>query len=486
MLSQYKSLAAGSTVNNLNKELVGGAVVSTPEREEQSQLGNFFERLDFLIALHQRKYEKLQNLKNAFLERMFPVNGEKFPRIRFVGFTDAWEQHKLRDIGSAYSGLTGKTREDFGHGTAKFITYMNVFSNPTCSQELQDAIEVDSRQNEVEVGDAFFTISSETPEEVGLSSVLLEKTGTIYLNSFCFGFRPIEKLDNYFLAHMLRSKGVRKQIVRLAQGISRYNISKNKVLDTEIFFPGQREQRQIGEICCQLDKLLSLHQRKHNTYSEEESRSQLPKNNYHSKTKQLEPSSQTWEQHKLRDIGSAYSGLTGKTREDFGHGTAKFITYMNVFSNPTCSQELQDAIEVDSRQNEVEVGDAFFTISSETPEEVGLSSVLLEKTGTIYLNSFCFGFRPIEKLDNYFLAHMLRSKGVRKQIVRLAQGISRYNISKNKVLDTEIFFPGQREQRQIGEICCQLDKLLSLHQRNDASKDPRKKNKADIRSKIRH
>ena len=193
---------------------------------------------------------------------MFPANGGNFPEIRFLGFTDAWEYRKLRDIGSAYSGLTGKTREDFGHGSAKFITYMNVFSNPTCSQELQDPIEVDSRQNEVEIGDAFFTISSETPEEVGMSSVLLEKTGITYLNSFCFGFRPIEKLDNFFLAHMLRSKGARKQIVCLAQGISRYNISKNKMLEIDIFFPGPREQKQIGEICCHLDKLLSFHQRK--------------------------------------------------------------------------------------------------------------------------------------------------------------------------------------------------------------------------------
>ena len=188
-------------------------------------------------------------------------NSKNKPAIRFKGFTDAWEQRKLRDIGSAYSGLTGKTREDFGHGSAKFITYMNVFSNPTCSQELQDPIEVDSRQNEVEIGDAFFTISSETPEEVGMSSVLLEKTGITYLNSFCFGFRPIEKLDNFFLAHMLRSRGVRKQIVRLAQGISRYNISKNKMLDIDIFFPGLPEQKQIGEIYCRLEKLLSLHQR---------------------------------------------------------------------------------------------------------------------------------------------------------------------------------------------------------------------------------
>lgn len=254
--------AQGKSVVHLRNSDIKKTLISFPGREEQNYVVDTFRCLERLITLHQRKHEKLLKLKNALLERMFPANGKNFPKIRFLGFTDAWEYRKLRDIGSAYSGLTGKTREDFGHGSAKFITYMNVFSNPTCSQELQDPIEVDSRQNEVEIGDAFFTISSETPEEVGMSSVLLEKTGITYLNSFCFGFRPIEKLDNFFLAHMLRSKGARKQIVRLAQGISRYNISKNKMLEIDIFFPGPREQKQIGEICCHLDKLLSLHQRK--------------------------------------------------------------------------------------------------------------------------------------------------------------------------------------------------------------------------------
>ena len=138
-----------------------------------------------------------------------------------------WEQRKLGEIGQTYTGLSGKTKDDFGHGQARFVTYMNVFSNPISSPEMTEPIEIDPKQNEVEVGDVFFTTSSETPEEVGMSSVLLEKQGTTYLNSFCFGFRPSEKIDHHYLAYMLRSEAVREKIILLAQGISRYNISNS-------------------------------------------------------------------------------------------------------------------------------------------------------------------------------------------------------------------------------------------------------------------
>ena len=106
---------------------------------------------------------------------MFPQNGKKIPEIRCAGFTDDWEQRKLGEAGQTYTGLSGKTKEDFGHGQARFVTYMNVFSNPVSAPEMTEPIEIDPRQNEVQVGDVFFTTSSETPEEVGMSSVLLEK-----------------------------------------------------------------------------------------------------------------------------------------------------------------------------------------------------------------------------------------------------------------------------------------------------------------------
>ncbi len=158
--------------------------------------------------------------------------------------------------------MSGKTKADFGHGQARFITYMNVFSNPISNPEMTEPIEIDPKQNEVEVGDVFFTTSSETPEEVGMSSVLLEKRGKIYLNSFCFGFRPTEKIDSYYLAYMLRSESAREKIILLAQGISRYNISKNKVMEIAVSLPSLDEQKLIGQYFRQLDNLITLHQRK--------------------------------------------------------------------------------------------------------------------------------------------------------------------------------------------------------------------------------
>ena len=174
----------------------------------------------------------------------------------------SWEQRKLGEMGQTYTGLSGKAKDDFGHGQARFVTYMNVFSNPISNPEMTEPIEIDPKQNEVEVGDVFFTTSSETPEEVGMSSILLEKRGKTYLNSFCFGFRPSEKIDSYYLAYMLRSESTRAKIILLAQGISRYNISKNKVMEIAVSLPSLDEQKMIGQYFSQLDNLITLHQSK--------------------------------------------------------------------------------------------------------------------------------------------------------------------------------------------------------------------------------
>lgn len=137
---------------------------------------------------------------------------------------------------------------------------------------------------------------------------------------------------------------------------------------------------------------------------------------------------------------------------------------MNVYSNPVSRCDMVEPIEIDNRQNEVEIGDVFFTTSSETPEEVGMTSVLTEKRGIIYLNSFCFGFRPFEKIDKYYLAYMLRSKNTREKIILLAQGISRYNISKNKVMEIPVELPSFDEQILIGKKFQLINHLITLHQ----------------------
>ena len=235
---------------------------------EQQKIAAFLSAYDKKISLQKERVETLKEQKRGLLQKMFPKKGETVPELRFPGFTGDWEQRKLGDIGETYTGLSGKTKADFGHGQARFVTYMNVFSNPISNPEMTEPIEIDPKQNEVEVGDVFFTTSSETPEEVGMSSVLLEKRGKTYLNSFCFGFRPSEKIDSYYLAYMLRSESARDKIILLAQGISRYNISKNKVMEIAVSLPSLDEQKLIGQYFRQLDNLITLHQRKLETMQE--------------------------------------------------------------------------------------------------------------------------------------------------------------------------------------------------------------------------
>lgn len=263
-LKMYKNYATGSLIERQRVQYPTFSKLQLlfPNLDEQKAIGQLFKSLNLNITLHQRKLEHLNLKKKALLQNLFPKNGERYPELRFPGFTDAWEQRKLGSIGSTYTGLSGKTKEDFGHGEAQYITYLNVFQNTISNITMTDKVEIDPTQNEVKYGDVLFTTSSETPEEVGMSSVWLGDTPNIYLNSFCFGFRPNQKIDSYFLGYSLRAPYMRDKIKILAQGISRYNISKNKVMELEISLPNNEEQKLLGTFLQRIDLIITLHQRK--------------------------------------------------------------------------------------------------------------------------------------------------------------------------------------------------------------------------------
>lgn len=245
----------------INSNDLGNLPVHYPtSNSEQSKIGSYFEQLDMLIEGKQKKLKKLKNLKKAYLDKMFPKKGAKVPEVRFKGFSGNWEEAKLGEIGKPYTGLTGKGKADFGHGDARYITYMNVFSNSVASKKMLDSIEIDSSQNDVKKGDLFFTVSSETPEEVGMSSVWVHEDANVYLNSFCFGFRPNIKCDSFYMAYLMRSSVERSQIILLAQGISRFNISKNKMMEITVLLPSLPEQQKIGSFFQSLGNLITLQQ----------------------------------------------------------------------------------------------------------------------------------------------------------------------------------------------------------------------------------
>lgn len=172
-----------------------------------------------------------------------------------------WKNEKVGKLGYTYTGLSGKSAEDFGKG-APYIPYMNVFTNSIVDGEFIEYVEVGNyeKQNEVKLGDVLFTTSSETPEEVGMSSVLTEDFGTLYLNSFCFGYRLYNKGDfnSTFLAYLLRSNSVRHQMFIWAQGSTRHNLSKKNFNMTEVFYPEDvKEQSKIAEILFIVDEAIN-------------------------------------------------------------------------------------------------------------------------------------------------------------------------------------------------------------------------------------
>lgn len=189
---------------------------------------------------------------------------------------------------------------------------------------------------------------------------------------------------------------------------------------------------------------------------------------------------------RLKDIGTFYSGLSGKSKKDFSDGNALLATYRNIFNNPVLNLDIKDTVVIGNgeKQNEVMYGDILFTGSSETPEEAGMSSVVMsEPKEKIYLNSFCFGFRLnniIEILPSY-MGHLLRSEPVRKAISKTAFGVTRFNINKNFLSEIEIPLPPLTIQREIVSV---LDSFTTLIDKMKQEVELRKKQMEYYREKL--
>ncbi|WP_019131946.1 restriction endonuclease subunit S [Peptoniphilus obesi] len=163
------------------------------------------------------------------------------------------EWKKLGEIGQIYGGITGRKKEDFVDGNAKFITYKNVYSNPATELNVEDKVRIGKHENQrkLKYGDILFTGSSETADECGMSSVITnELKEDVYLNSFCFFLRLNNSnllLPN-FAKHLFRSINLRKKIIKTASGVTRFNVSKDLMKKVEIPIPSIETQEKIVKI----------------------------------------------------------------------------------------------------------------------------------------------------------------------------------------------------------------------------------------------
>ncbi|MGB4588045.1 MAG: restriction endonuclease subunit S, partial [Clostridiaceae bacterium] len=260
MLNTYKyrkiikdaATGTSNTMKNISKDQILSIKVPYPDPKEQNEITTILSDIDNLINLLSKLISKKKNIKRVLMQEL--LTGRK----RLEGYSGEWKGRIVGDIGKAYGGLTGKTKVDFGEGNSKYIPFMNIMSNSIIDMNFIRVVNIKDRelQNTAKYGDLFFNTSSETPEEVGMCSALMEETENLYLNSFCFGFRlnDLGSFNPLFLSYLFRSDVGRKLMFSLAQGATRYNLSKSNFYRLEINTPEIEEQNAIVNILSDIDK----------------------------------------------------------------------------------------------------------------------------------------------------------------------------------------------------------------------------------------
>lgn len=378
-----------------------------------------------------------------------------------------WEHRKVEELGDTFTGLTGKTKEDFGHGDATFVTYINVFSNPITDLKMTESVEIDAKQNQVEYGDIFFTTSSETPEEVGMSSVWLGNEANVYLNSFCFGYRPVTELAPYYMAFMLRSPNVRKKFIFLAQGISRYNISKNRVMDIEIPVPNIDEQRKVGQFFKDIDDLITLHQRKLEQLKELKKtylQVMFPRKDERVPKLRFADFEGEWAQRKLGEISTHRSG-TAIERYFTEDGKYKVIS---IGSYGTDSKYVDQGIRAISNEitnaRVVHKGELTMVLNDKTSDGAIIGrSLLIESEEEYVINQRTEIISPKDDFNVNF-AHTTLNNTFRQKVKKIVQGGTQIYVNYPAVKNLMLDFPSYKEQTKIGTFFKQFDDTITLHQ----------------------
>lgn len=243
----------------LNLKIIKSFPCAFPKLQEQDYIAETLSDMDNLISSLEKLIEKKKAIKQGAMQEL--LTGKK----RLPSFDGEWEDCTISKMGEFYSGLSGKTKKDFDCGEAHYITFLNVLSNVKIDTSMLASVDVreNESQNTVRKGDLFFNTSSETPEEVGMCAVLDEELTNTYLNSFCFGFRLFNDTHNpLFLSYYLNSAIGRKIMSFLAQGATRYNLSKNNFAETIITLPCKEEQTAIASVLSDMDSEIEVLEQK--------------------------------------------------------------------------------------------------------------------------------------------------------------------------------------------------------------------------------
>ena len=255
-------LSAGGTMKHFTLQPAKNLPIEVPSIAEQRRIGAFFDRLDSLITLHQRKYDKLCVLKKSMLDKMFPKGGSLYPEIRFAGFTDPWEQRKLGEVAYGFEYGLNAAASDFD-GEKKYLRITDIddqtrefrtddLSSPDINNPIDD-------KYLLKEGDILF---ARTGASVGKTYLYKASDGKTYYAGFLIRAHVSDEADAGFIFQSTLTERYKQFVLLTSQRSGQPGINAQEYADFLLPLPSLSEQRRIGKFFSRLDSLITLHQRK--------------------------------------------------------------------------------------------------------------------------------------------------------------------------------------------------------------------------------
>lgn len=256
----YTQYNTGMAMPKLNKETCKKIPILCPVFEEQKKIGDYFRGLDHLITLHQRKCDETKKLKKYMLQKMFPQNGEKVPKIRFAGFSDDWEQRKLDDV-AEFSKGNGYSKGDLIEVGTPIILYGRLYTKyETSISDVDTYVEAKEGSVYSKGGEVIVPASGETAEDIARAATV-DKSG-ILLGGDLNVVMPNKDINSAFMAISISNGNSQRELAKKAQGKSVVHIHNEEIRNLIVPFPNKVEQDKIVDYFTNLDHLITLHQQK--------------------------------------------------------------------------------------------------------------------------------------------------------------------------------------------------------------------------------
>ena len=397
------------------------------------------------------------------------------PKLRFKEFDGDWSASNLEQTTQYFKGFAFKS-ESYKEDGIRIIRVSDLDKDSIKYQNeaiFLDKIEAQNYLNwEVKKKDIIVTTVGSKPHLIDSAvgrPIFVKNDSEGLLNQNLLVLRPKnENIDAYFIFSQLLDKKYLTHIETIQRGnANQSNITVKDLQEFEVFQTSKEEQTKIASFLSAVDEKISQLTKKNQLLSQYKQGMMQKLFSQQLRFKADDGSEfGEWEFIKLNQLGKSYNGLTGKTKDDFGNGDA-YVTYKQIFDNRKINLQKIDKVNIQPHetQNRVIKGDLFFTTSSEIPEEVAYCSAILDDFDyPLYLNSFCFGFRPNNQnqLNSNYASFFFRSNQFRNTILHLAQGSTRFNISKTAFMDMKIALPRVEEQTKVANFLSVIDQKIEV------------------------